>query len=71
MLLNSIVANCWDQKLILTVPKVKAFFQLTPRKMEETLKSNELQDNDVEAAALLLAERELESEDDDAIDFNT
>ena len=69
----------WDQKLIVTVPKIKAFFQLTPKKMEDTLASHEIEDVDVNDAAIGLVEAErelsamemLDANDEDFMDFQT
>lgn len=60
ILLDTIVVDRWDQKLIVTVPKIKAFFQLPPRKMEETLASREIEANNVDDAARILIEEERE-----------
>ena len=52
ILSNSILADKWDEKLILTVPRIKAFFQLTPSKMIETLNTNEINNDDVKLVTL-------------------
>lgn len=51
----------WNQTFIVTVPEIKAFFQLTPKKMDDTLASLEIENVDVNDAAIELfeAEREL------------
>ena len=69
----------WDQKLIVTVPKIKTFFQLTPKKMEDTLASHEIEDVDVNDAAVRLVEAErelsamemLDATDENLTDFQT
>ena len=79
ILLDTVVVDRWDQKLALTVPKIKAFFQLTPRKMEDAIESHELAADDVANATALLVERERDLEamdmlganDDTVLDFHT
>ena len=36
MLIKTVLNESWDEKLIVTVPRIKAFFSLTPTKMKET-----------------------------------
>ena len=69
----------WDQKLIVTVPKIKTFFQLTPKKMEDTLGNHKIGDVDVNDAAIGLVEAErelsamemLDANDEDFVHFQT
>lgn len=51
ILLSTILVDCWDQKLILTVPKIKAFFGLSPKKIDETLESCQIDSDLVEMAS--------------------
>ncbi len=79
ILLDTVVVDRWDQKFIITVPKIKAFFQLTPKKMEDTLASHEIEDVDVNDAAVRLVEAErelsamemLDATDENLTDFQT
>lgn len=79
ILLDTVVVDRWNQKLIVTVPKIKAFFQFTPKKMEDTLASHEIEDVDVNDAAIGLVEAErelsamemLDANDEDFMDFQT
>ena len=50
--------HCWDLKLIVMVPNIKAFFHLTTKKMEDTLASHEIDDVDVNNATIGLVEVE-------------
>jgi len=36
VLIKTVLNESWDEKLIVTVPRIKAFFSLTPTKMKET-----------------------------------
>ena len=36
------MVDCWDQKLVVTVPKIKTFFGLSPRNIEKTLERCEI-----------------------------
>ena len=38
ILINSILVDHWNEKLTVTVPRIKAFFSLTARKMQELAK---------------------------------
>ena len=50
ILFDSVVFDKWDEQLVVTVPKIKAFFQLTPKKMDDVLERLVLDADDVENA---------------------
>ncbi len=58
ILLDTVIFDQWDQQLVVTVPKIKAFFQLNPRKMEKALDSCSLEVEEVDEAARALVEDE-------------
>ena len=60
ILVDTVLFDKWDQQLDLTVPKIKAFFAMTPKKMEDALKDLEIPCEDVESAARDLVECEHE-----------
>jgi hypothetical protein len=61
VLKNGLLASKWDLLLTVTVTKIKAFFQLTPKKMQEAIDSSELQPEDVAQAKIdLLQETVME-----------
>lgn len=77
--LDTVFVDRWDQNLIVTAPKNKAFLQLTLQKMEDTLASYEIKDIDVNDASkgIVEAERDLSAmkmrnaNDNDVMDFQT
>ena len=46
VLMKIVLVESWDEKLIVTVQRIKAFFSLTPTKKKETL-SSRVVDNEV------------------------
>lgn len=73
IVLQTTLVDKWNEKLTLTVPKIKAFFSLTPGKMEDALNKLAIEKSDVEAAEakLIDIEREVEAyglDDDTALD---
>ena len=60
ILMDTILIHHRDKKLILSVAKIKAFFQLTPQKMEESIRTCTLETEEVLEAEqkLIAAERE-------------
>ena len=60
ILLDTLIFNKWDQQLDLTVPKIKAFFQMTPKKMEDAIDTSEIPSDDVDEASRHLIEQEIE-----------
>eukprot|EP00559_Dactyliosolen_fragilissimus_P007958 CAMPEP_0184871406 /NCGR_PEP_ID=MMETSP0580-20130426/40701_1 /TAXON_ID=1118495 /ORGANISM="Dactyliosolen fragilissimus" /LENGTH=1005 /DNA_ID=CAMNT_0027374063 /DNA_START=1121 /DNA_END=4139 /DNA_ORIENTATION=- len=60
ILLDTLIFDKWDQQLDLTVPKIKAFFQMTPRKMEDVINAAEIPSEDVDEASRDIIEDELE-----------
>lgn len=64
-LIDTILANKWDEQLILTVAKIKSFFQLTPVKINKAIESSkliELDPDDVESAEIKIVGQEAESD---------
>ena len=59
--MDTILTHHWDKRLILTVAKIKAFFQLKPQKMEEAIRSCELEVEDVLKAEEVIIASELEA----------
>ena len=51
ILFDSVVFRKWDELLVVTVPKIKAFYQLTSKTMDEVLERLVLDADDFENAA--------------------
>ena len=47
ILFDAVISCNWQQKLIFTVPKIKAFFLLSPAKMEAALTNCDLELEDL------------------------
>jgi hypothetical protein len=56
ILVDTLLFDKWDQQLDLTVPKIKAFFQMSPKKMEDALNDLVIPDEDVDSAIRHVAE---------------
>lgn len=46
ILMDTILIDDWEQKLAVTVPKIKSFFQKTPAKMSEAIKTSKTSSSD-------------------------
>ena len=51
ILVETLLFDKWDKQLDLTVPKIKAFFQMTPAKMDDAIQISALPAKDVEEAS--------------------
>mmetsp|Transcript_21013 Transcript_21013/g.29472 ORF Transcript_21013/g.29472 Transcript_21013/m.29472 type:complete len:980 (-) Transcript_21013:30-2969(-) len=71
ILLDTLIFDKWDQQLDLTVPKIKAFFQMTPRKMEDVINAAEIPSEDVDEASRDIIQDELEMSALTMIDSST
>ena len=58
ILVDTLIFDRWDHQLDLTVPKIKAFFSLTGRKMDEAITALEIPFDDVDAVSRRLVECE-------------
>jgi hypothetical protein len=61
ILVDALIFNKWDQQLDLTVPKIKAFFQMTPAKMNDAIQMSVLAAEDVEEASRCVIDIEREA----------
>jgi hypothetical protein len=57
---DTLLFDKWDKQLDLAVPKIKAFFQMSPKKMEDALNDLVIPDEDVDSAIRNAAECERE-----------
>ena len=60
ILLDTLIFDKWDQQLDLTVPKIKALFQMTPKKMGNAVNASEIPSEDVDEASRQLVDIELQ-----------
>ena len=47
IILYTLLLNKWDQKLDFMIPKIKYFFQITPRIMDESINTSEIPEGDI------------------------
>lgn len=60
--MDSLLVDKWDEQLVVTVLKIKTFFQLTPAKMDNILNKLQLDADDVEEVTRELIKRQREIE---------
>jgi len=58
ILVDTLIFDRWDHQLDLTVPKIKAFFSLTTRKMDEDISALEIPFEDIDTVSRRLVECE-------------
>ena len=59
---TTLISDRWYDQLIVTVPKIKAFFSMAPAKMQIALQKAELDQDDVDNAAAELVNETNEEE---------
>ena len=70
ILLDTVIVDHWDEKLVVTVPKIKAFFQLSPKKMQDTISTQEIETNQIHEAAMELVDNERDMNAIDMLDLS-
>ena len=60
IILETLIFDKWDQQLDLTMPKIKAFFQMRKKKMEDAINTSEIPSEDVDDTSRQLVRIELE-----------